>query len=88
MVVEALLSHSFVHLEERSSLSSPLTLFCKMALICADGHLIPLYVPCNDDGVGSVEAALLSVRFNLVVESLHSEEEVYNVNSQLSHTVY
>lgn len=58
-----------------------------MALIRADNHLVPLYVPCNAEGVGSVEAALLSVRYNLIEESLHLEEEVYNDDGHLSHTI-
>lgn len=59
-----------------------------MALIRADGHVVPLWVPCNREGVGSVSASLLSVRYNLVVESLHLEEEVFNDDGHLSHTVY
>ena len=60
----------------------------EMARIRAEGHDVPFCVPCNSEGVGSITASLLSVRYNLVLESVHLEEEIVNDDGELIQTVY
>lgn len=60
----------------------------EMARIRAEGHDVPFCVPCNSEGVGSITAILLSVRYNLVLESVHLEEEIVNDDGELIQTVY
>ena len=58
-----------------------------MATIRALHHSIPLMIPQGDDGKAKVAGSFLSLRFNFHPNSIHVEEEVFNDNGDLSHTV-
>ena len=58
-----------------------------MATIRALHHSIPLMIPLGDDGLAKVVESFLSLRFRFHPDSIHVEEEVFNDNGDLSHTV-
>jgi hypothetical protein len=44
-------------------------------------------IPLGDDGLAKVTESLLSLRFRFHLASIHVEEEVFDANGDLSHTV-
>ena len=58
-----------------------------MATIRALHHSIPLMIPLGDDGLAKVAESFLSLRFRFHPDSIHVEEEVFNDNGDLNHTV-
>ena len=58
-----------------------------MATIRALHHSILLIIPLGDDGLAKVVESFLSLRFRFHSDSIHVEEEVFNDNGDLSHTV-
>ena len=59
-----------------------------MAVIRATHDSLPLSLPPGDDGFANITASRLSVRFNLLPESLHLDEEVLDTQTGLvTHTI-
>ena len=44
-------------------------------------------IPLGDDGLAKVAESFLSLRFRFHPDSIHVEEEVFDDNGDLSHTV-
>jgi hypothetical protein len=58
------------------------------AVIRADGEGVPVSFPLGSDGIAVVTAICLSLRFQLNVDSLHIDREVYDsMTGELSHTI-
>jgi hypothetical protein len=58
-----------------------------MATVQALHHSVPLVIPVGDDGLAKVPKSILSLRFRFHPTSIHVEEEVFDANGDLSHTV-
>jgi hypothetical protein len=63
--------------------------FCtSFATIRADGDGVPISFPLGSDGLASILAVCLSLRFQLNIASLHIDEEVFDsVSGDVSHTI-
>jgi hypothetical protein len=63
--------------------------FCtSFATIRADGDGVPISFPLGSDGLASVSAVRLGLRFQLNIASLHIDEEVFDsVSGDVSHTI-
>jgi hypothetical protein len=60
----------------------------RFAVIQADGEGVPISFPLGSDGIAVITTIRLSLRFQLKVDSLHIDEEVYDSGSgELSHTI-
>src|ERR1700738_3181025 len=58
-----------------------------MATIRALHHSIPLMILLGDDGLTKVAESFLSLRFRFHPDSIHVEEEVFDDNGNLNHTI-
>jgi hypothetical protein len=63
--------------------------FCtSFATIRADGNIVPISFPLGNDGLASVSAVCLSLRFQLNIASMHIDEEVFDSESgDVTHTI-
>jgi hypothetical protein len=63
--------------------------FCtSFATIRADGDGVPISFPLGSDGIASVSAVRLGLRFQLNIASLHIDEEVFDsVSGDVTHTI-
>jgi hypothetical protein len=63
--------------------------FCSnFATIRADGDCVPISFPLGSDGLALVSAVCLGLRFQLNVDSLHIDEEVFDLASGcITHTI-
>jgi hypothetical protein len=63
--------------------------FCtSFAIIRADGDGVPISFPLGCDGLASVSAICLGLRFQLNIASLHIDEEVFDsLSSDVTHTI-
>ena len=60
----------------------------EMAEICSNGMGVPILFPIDEDGLATVTALHISIRFGLQDTSLLVESEVYDPHTfALSHTV-
>jgi hypothetical protein len=58
------------------------------ATIQADGDGVPISFPLGSDGLASVSAICLGLRFQLNIASLHIDEEVFDsVSGDVTHTI-
>jgi len=59
-----------------------------MTLVRAGGNSIPITFPVGESGYVVVSAFRLSIRFSLSENSMHIDEEVFDVDSgELTHTL-
>ena len=63
--------------------------FCSsFAIVRADGDGVPISFPLGTDGLASVSAVRLGLRFQLNIASLHIDEEVFDsVTGDVTHTI-
>jgi hypothetical protein len=63
--------------------------FCmSFATIRADGDGVPISFPLGSDGLASVLAVRLGLRFQLSIASLYIDEEVFDsVSGDVTHTI-
>jgi hypothetical protein len=60
----------------------------RFAVIRADGEGVPISFPLGSDGIAIVTTIRLNLRFQLNMDSLHIDKEVYDsVTGELSHTI-
>ena len=63
--------------------------FCSsFATVRADGDCVPISFPLGNDGLAFVSAIRLGLRFQLNIDSLHIDEEVFDLaSSGITHTI-
>jgi hypothetical protein len=77
---------SLTHCKMASEILGP---FCtSFATIRSDGDGVPISFPLGSDGLASVSAVCLGLRFQLNIASLYIEEEVFDsVSGDVTHTI-
>jgi hypothetical protein len=62
--------------------------FIDMVVVTANGEEIPIVFPVGEGGFPEVSAVRLSLRFQLKLDSIHVDEEIYESESGvLTHTI-
>jgi hypothetical protein len=81
--------HTISSLTQCKMVSESIGPFCtSFATIRADGNGVPISFPLGSDGLASVLAVRLGLRFQLNIASLHIDEEVFDsVSGDVSHTI-
>jgi hypothetical protein len=81
--------HTISSLTQCKMASESVGPFCtSFATIRADGDGVPISFPLGSDGLASVSAVCLGLRFQLNIASLYIDEEVFDsVSSDVTHTI-
>jgi hypothetical protein len=81
--------HTISSFTQYKMASESIGLFCtSFATIQVDCDGVPISFPLGSDGLASVSAVCLGLRFQLNIASLHIDEEVFDsVSGDVSHTI-